>query len=285
MQESCIKYACRGAKRMKNQEKELKNISGVCLYKDYFSMHLKSIMGYKSSFFMSVMGQFLTSFNAFLGIYFMFSRFHSVKGFKYEEVLLSFGIILMSFSLAECFVRGFDSFSTIVRNGEFDRIMVRPRNEILQVLGSRIEFSRIGRMVQAICILIYAIICSGLQWNLVKVITLLGMLVGGVAVFSGIFLVYAALCFFTLEGLEFINIFTDGAREFGGYPMSIYGKRILQVCTFVIPYALVQYYPLLYLLDRGKWWYCILPYATCIFIIPCFIFWKIGVKHYQSNGS
>ena len=26
--------------------------------------------------------------------------------------------------------------------------------------------------------------------------------------FSGLFLIYAALCFFTLEGLEFMNMFT-----------------------------------------------------------------------------
>lgn len=33
---------------------------------------------------------------------------------------------------------------------------------------------------------------------------------GGVC---GLFIVYAALCFFTTEGLEVMNIFTDGGRE------------------------------------------------------------------------
>ena len=48
------------------------------LYLKYFSIHLRSAMQYKTSFFLTVLGQFLVSFSMFLGIYFMFSRFHTV---------------------------------------------------------------------------------------------------------------------------------------------------------------------------------------------------------------
>ena len=74
-----------------------------------------------------IMGQLLVSFSAFFGIYFMFQRFDSVKGYTYSEVLLCFAIVLLQFSLAEMFGRGFDLFDGIVRRGEFDRILVRPR--------------------------------------------------------------------------------------------------------------------------------------------------------------
>ena len=242
-------------------------------------------MGYKTSFFLTCIGQFLVSFNVFLGIYFMFNRFSKIQGFTYEEVLLCFSITLLEFSLAEAIARGFDLFSHMVSKGEFDRILVRPRNEILQVLGSRMEFTRIGRMLQAMVIFIYGVSVSGVHWTFFKVATVIFMLIGGTVVFSGLFLIYATLCFFTIESLEFMNIFTDGAREYGKYPISIYGKRMLQFCTFVVPYALIQYYPLLYLLDRGKPYYLLLPLLACLFIIPCLFFWKIGVKHYTSSGS
>ncbi|HEX3077141.1 MAG TPA: hypothetical protein VHQ24_09785 [Lachnospiraceae bacterium] len=48
------------------------------LYMRYFLIHLKGVMQYKVSFFLTALGQFLTSFNIFLGIYFMFMRFQSV---------------------------------------------------------------------------------------------------------------------------------------------------------------------------------------------------------------
>lgn len=257
----------------------------MALYKKYFMIQLKSMMEYKTSFLLTCLGQFLVSFNVFLGVYFMFQRFSQVEGFTYQEVLLCFGITLMEFSLAESFARGFDTFSNLVSKGEFDRILVRPRNEILQVLGSRIEFSRIGRMLQAIVMFVYGFAVSKISWTLPKVITVIFMLIGGTIVFFSIFLIYASICFFTVEGLEFMNIFTDGAREYGKYPVCIYGKRVLQICTFVVPYALIQYYPLLYLLDRGKSWYPLLPLLACLFLLPCLLFWKLGVRHYTSSGS
>ncbi len=244
------------------------------------------MMQYKSSFVLTVIGQFLVSFNVFLGIYFMFQRFHQVKGYTYSEVLLCFSIMLMEFSLAECFARGFDTFSTMVKKGEFDRVMVRPRNEILQVLGSKFELTRIGRMLQAIVMFIYGIACSEIQWTVAKVLTIVFMLVGGMALFTGIFLIYAALCFFTLDGLEFMNVLTDGAREYGKYPIGVYGKRMVQICTFIVPYALVQYYPFLYLLGRRtSGVYVVLPLLAILFMFPCYGLWRVGVRHYKSSGS
>lgn len=256
------------------------------LYGKYFKIQVQSMMQYKTSFLLTTIGQFLVSFNVFLSIYFMFQRFHAVKGFSYSEVLLCFSITLLEFSLAETFVRGFDTFSVIISNGEFDRIMVRPRNEIFQVLGSRIELTRIGRMLQAIVMFIYGIAKSEVNWTWDKWLALLFMLIGGSLVFSGLFLIYAGICFFTIEGLEFMNILTDGAREYGKYPVNIYGKRVLQFCTFIVPYALIQYYPLCYLLERdSKWWYLFLPLLATLFLVPCFALWKLGIRHYKSVGS
>lgn len=255
------------------------------LYGKYFMIHLKSILEYKTSFILTCIGQFLVSFNVFLGVYFMFQRFHEIDGFTYNEVLLCFAITLMEFGLAEAFARGFDTFAQMIKKGEFDRIMVRPRNEIFQVLGSHIEFSRIGRILQAIVMFVWGFSISKVHWTIPKLLTVILMLIGGTVVFSGIFLIYASICFFTVEGLEFMNIFTDGAREYGKYPVCIYGRRVLLLCTFVAPYALIQYYPLLYLLDRGKPYYALLPIAACLFLLPCLLLWKLGVRHYTSCGS
>ncbi len=255
------------------------------LYGKYFMIHLKSILEYKTSFILTCIGQFLVSFNVFLGVYFMFQRFHEIDGFTYNEVLLCFAITLMEFGLAEAFARGFDTFAQMIKKGEFDRIMVRPRNETFQVLGSHIEFSRIGRILQAIVMFVWGFSISEVHWTIPKLLTVILMLIGGTVVFSGIFLIYASICFFTVEGLEFMNIFTDGAREYGKYPVCIYGRRVLLLCTFVVPYSLIQYYPLLYLLDRGKPYYSLLPIAACLFLLPCLLLWKLGVRHYTSCGS
>lgn len=258
----------------------------IKLYLHYVSVNIRCMMQYKTSFLLTVVGQFLVSFNVFLGIFFMFQRFSKVEGFTYSEVLLCYAIILLEFSLAEMVARGFDTFSGMVRSGDFDRVLVRPQNEILQVLGSKFELTRIGRMLQAVVMFVYGIMKSDIAWNFSKICTLIFMLVGGTAVFSALFLIYAALCFFTLDGLEFMNVFTDGAKEFGKYPVGIYGKKMLLFCTFVVPYALIQYYPLLYILEkRSSAVYMLLPLAAGWFLVPALLFWKFGVRHYKSSGS
>ncbi len=256
------------------------------LYFKYVSMLLKSQMQYKASFVMTALGQFLVSFTAFLGVYFMFSRFHSVNGFAFSEILICFSIVLMAFSITECFVRGFDVFPRLIQSGNLDRILVRPRNEIFQVLTSNIDFSRVGRLLQSILMLAYAIPTSEIVWTFDKIMTVVLMLIGGMAVFASLFVLYAGISFFTIEGLEFMNIFTDGSREFGKYPLSIYGEGVLRFLTYVIPIALFQYYPLLYLIGRSdNIGLIFLPLLGFVFMIPCYCFFKFGLRKYKSTGS
>lgn len=256
------------------------------LYFRYFSIHIKSMLQYKTSAFMMFIGQFMVSFTALISVYFMLSKFYSVKSFTLEEVFLCFGCVQLSFSLTECFARGFDAFSSMIGNGEFDRIMLRPKGLVFQVLSSKVEFSRLGRTLQAVLVFIYAVIAADINWSIAKVFTLTFMVIGGIAVFFGLFLINAALTFFTIEGLEVMHIFTDGSREFAQYPVSIYGKAILRFLTFVVPIALFQYYPLLVLTGKSdSVLYMLTPVISVLFVIPSVIIWRFGVKHYKSTGS
>jgi len=252
----------------------------------FFAMHLKSQMQYKTSFFLAAFGQFLVSFTAFLGVYFMFSRFNMIEGFAYEQALLCFAVVLIAYSMAEMLGRGFDLFPRMLGNGEFDRALVRPRSVIFQVLANKMDFTRFGRLVQALLLFIYAIPNSGILWTWDKILTLCLMVTCGSLIFFALFIVYAAFSFFTVEGLEFMNVFTDGGREFGRYPFSVYGKNVLRFLTFVIPLALFQYYPLLYLLDmEHSVFFMFVPLAGLVFLAPSYGFFRIGLRRYKSTGS
>jgi len=256
------------------------------LYVKYFSMHLKSQMQYKTSFFFTTLGQFLVSFSAFLGITFLFARFDSVGGFAYEEVLICFAVMLMAFSLSELIGRGFDRFPMLLGNGGFDRALVRPRNVVFQVLASQIDFSRLGRFTQAVVVFVFALPRSGIDWTWDKILTLCLMIICGSLLFFGLFVVYAAFSFFTIEGLEFMNVLTDGGREHGRLPFSVYGDGVLKFLTYVVPLALVQYYPLLYLTGREESiLYAFTPVLALLFLLPCWGFFRFGMSRYKSTGS
>ena len=108
------------------------------LYLQYFSMLVRCQMQYKFSFWMMVVGHFFMSFSLFFSIFFLFSRFGEVDGFTFPEILLCFAVVSMAFSSAECFARGFDVFPRLIKSGDLDRILLRPRSVIFQVLCSNI---------------------------------------------------------------------------------------------------------------------------------------------------
>ena len=134
--------------------------------------------------------------------------------------------------------------------------------------------------------MVWAIPSSGVSWAWDKVLTLCLMVICGSIVFTALFLVQAAFAFFTTEGLEFMNVLTCGGRDHGSYPYSIYGKEVLRFLTFVIPLALFQYYPLLYLLDMEiSVIYMLAPLFGLLFLAPGYAFFRFGLRHYKSTGS
>lgn len=256
------------------------------LYLGLIALNLKSQMQYRVSFLLTTLGQFITAFTVFFGLYFIFSQINVIDGFTYEQVLLCFAIVTTAFSLGEMFGAGLAVFPRMLGNGEFDRALVRPRNIILQVLMPKMDFTRLGLLVQAVIVLCYAVPVSGIEWTFEKFLTLLLMILCGGALFFGLFLMKAACSFFTIEGLEFMNIFPYGARQFGRYPFSVYGNGVLKLLTFVIPLALFQYYPLLYLLGREQdTLFIFLPLIALLFLIPCYAFFRFGLSRYKSTGS
>lgn len=233
-------------------------------------------------------GQFFSPFFVFLGIFMFFQRFNNIGGWTLYEVALCYSVSNIGFALSQCFARGFDSFSTIIVNGDFDRLLLRPRTTLLQVLGSKFEFSKIGRFIQSLIVLLFSVNHLTVVWNSYKVMTLVFMIISSVFIFMGIFIFGATLCFWTIEGIEAINIFTDGGREITQYPLNIYQKWIKNFFTYIIPFATANYLPLMFILDKtnnSNIIYMYIPLFGLFFLIPCILIWNFGVKHYKSTGS
>ena len=243
-------------------------------------------MQYKSTFILNIFGRFVMSFASVAGTLFMFARFNEIEGFTPSQTLLCASIVTMAFSIVEAFACGFDIFPRLLSNGEFDRMLVRPRGLIFQVLASNVEFMRLGAFLQAIVVLCYTIFNGKVIWTWDKFLTMILMISCGTIVFFCLYIIHASISFFTTEGLEFMNILTRGGQVFGRYPFSIYGIGILKFLTYVIPLALFQYYPFLYLIDKSKnILYIFAPLLSLLFLVPCYLLFCIGLRYHKSTGS
>ena len=256
------------------------------LYFKAFGMHLKSALEYKSSFIISFLSQIVIFFSYYFIILALFDKFNNIKGFTLYEVLLCFSIIQFGYAFCEVFARGIDHFDLLIISGDFDRLLLRPKKLILQIMCSDADFTKIARLLQSVVVLIISLVNLNVKLTYLKVITLILMMISSIVIFFGIFLLAASYCFWTVQGLEVRNVFTDGGKHIAQYPIGIFKKGIVYFFTLVIPYAFVNYYPLLYFIGKeNKLIYAFSPLLTFIYIIPCFLIFKLGLKRYSSVGS
>ena len=166
----------------------------------------------------------------------------------------------------------YQDFNDLIVKGDFDRLLLRPQNILLQVFVNEVSFVKISRLIKAIIILIIAVINIDVVWSIDKIITLIFMLFASVIVFLGIFILAASYCFLTVKGLEVRNVFTDGGKHMAQYPIGIFKKGFVFFFTFIIPYAFVNYYPLMYFIGKEtNILYAFSPLLVILFLIPCLI--------------
>ena len=258
----------------------------MSLYFKFMKIHFKSELQYKLSFALSFISQFIVFFGYYFTIICLFDKFSNIKGFTLYDVLLTFGIIQFGFSFCETFFRGIDTFDDLIVNGTFDRLLLRPQNILLQVFVNEVSFVKASRLIQSIIILIIAVINLEVVWTIDKIFTLIFMLIASIFVFLSIFILAASYCFFTIKGLEVRNVFTDGGKHMAQYPIGIFKKGFVFVFTYIIPYGFVNYYPLLYLLDKQtNKLFIFSPLITILYLIPSIIIFYKGIKRYSSVGS
>lgn len=258
----------------------------MSLYFKFMKIHFKSELQYKLSFVLSFVSQFIVFFGYYFTIICLFDKFSNIKGFTLYDVLLTFGIIQFGFSFCETFFRGIDTFDDLIVNGTFDRLLLRPRSVLLQVFVNEVSFVKASRLIQSIIILIISIINLEVVWSIDKIFTLIFMLIASIFVFLSIFILAASYCFFTVKGLEVRNVFTDGGKHMAQYPIGIFKKGFVFVFTYIIPYGFVNYYPLLYLLDKQtNKLFIFSPLITILYLIPSILIFYKGIKRYSSVGS
>lgn len=256
------------------------------VYFKSLNLHLKSMLEYKASFIATFLSQIIVFFSYYFVIIALFTKFDNIKGFTMYEVLLCFSIIQFGYAFCETFARGIDQFDRLIIQGDFDRILLRPKNIIIQTLCFDADYTKLSRVIQAVIVFIIAIINLNIDWSILKVITLILMTLSAMLIFFGIFILAASYCFITVQGLEVRHVFTDGGKHMAQYPIGIFKKGFVFFFTFVIPYAFVNYYPLLYVLGKSNnKIYSLSPFLVLIYLIPCFIVFYKGAKRYTSVGS
>jgi len=257
----------------------------------YMALSVRAQMQYRASFFFASLGQLLGSATEFAGVWALFSRFGELRDWTLWEVALFYGVVNVSFSLADALSTGFDRFGDTVKRGGFDRMLVRPRSTVLQLAGQEFAFRRVGRLLQGAVVLGVASAWLELDWTAARAALLAAAIAGGACVFFGLFVIHATIAFWTIESLELMNTMTYGGVQTAQYPLSIYAAPFRRFFTFAVPLACVAYFPVVAILGRDDplgsplWLQCVAPLAGVAFLAATLGLWRFGERHYTSTGS
>lgn len=264
---------------------------GLVVYYRHLTISLRAQMQYRASALMGGFGLLFLTTLEFLGIAALFARFRTFRGWSLAEIAVLYGMANISLASAQVVTRGFERVSQLVLNGDFDRILLRPRTTAMQIAGLELRLLALGRFVQGLAILSYGISIFHIDWSVPKALLLVAATLGGALTFAGVFILEGTLAFFTTESLELMNTLSYGGLDAAQFPLSIYERWLRWLFTFVVPLAFMNYFPVIVLSGRAPpgslttmagW--CA-PLAGPAFLALSLQAWRLGVRHYRSVGA
>lgn len=253
--------------------------------------YARSEMQYRLSFALRTISSFAVTIVDFAAVAVILARVPHIAGWSLHEIALLYGMSAVCFSLAEMTGGSLDFFDDLIRTGSFDRLVVRPLPLLLQVMSERFSLRRLGRTSQGALVMAFGLRGVDVAWSWDKVAVLAAGVASGIAIFLSIFVLSAVVCFWLVEAREATNAVTYGGDFMSSYPLDIFAGWMRRMATFVIPLAFVNYFPVVYVLNRQNvsglpvWTGTLSPLVALATALVAWLAWGIGVRHYQSTGT
>ena len=263
----------------------------IRLYLHSMSMLLKSQLQYPLSFFLQTLAQLIMEGGEFLAVLLIVNRFEHLNQWTPGNLYFFFGLMSVSFYLTEFLGRGVTgNFPSLVRTGQLDTLLLRPRGILTQVLCSAIDPRRIMCIAVGCAALVLGSVRSPIHWTALKALAIGEAIVMSVLLTLGLFLIEAVFCIFSVKSVELVNALTYGGRSACQYPVDIYPRPLRLLFMIVAPFALTLQVPGAYILDMPlygwpAWTAFVCPLSgLAVFLIMALVF-RAGMLHYRSTGS
>lgn len=265
----------------------MKANNDFALYFRYIRMNFLTGLQYKGWPLMILQTLFVVVTDP-IGLILMFQRFGSIGKWSVYSILLMYALAVTCFGLAESLCRGFDYFPwKMVRTGDFDRVLLRPRSLMVQVAASYFHIHRFARVFGGLFTVIYCLRALKVVLSLSDILMLVLAIIGGAITYTGVFVLTSGIAFFTVKGLDWIYIFTNISYQAIRCPVEYMPRVLKQTFTFFMPMLVISYYPAASVCGWTDSYYkgfLALPAGAAFFFFAVRV-WNLGVRHYKSTGS
>ena len=141
----------------------------IRLYLHSMRMLIRSQMEYPLSFFLQTLAQLVMEGGEMMAVVLLVDRFEHLNRWGAGDLYFFFGLMSVTFYLTECFGRGITgNFPYLIRTGQLDTFLVRPRGVLTQVMCSAADPRRITCIAVGIVALILGSRLSSITWTAAK---------------------------------------------------------------------------------------------------------------------
>ena len=263
----------------------------IRLYLRSMGMLMKSQMQYRVSFFMQTLAQLVMEGGEMLAVILIMNRFERLNQWMPGDLYFFFGMMSVTFYLTEIFGRGVTgNFPSMVRSGQLDTLLLRPRGILTQVMCSGADPRRITCIAVGTAAMIIGSGMSRIQWTALKALALAESILMGGLLILGLFLIEAIFCIHSVKSVELVNALTYGGRSACEYPIDIYPRPLRVLFTVVAPFALTLHVPAAWILDKPlygwpEWTVFVCPLAGAAALAVMTALFHRAIRFYRSTGS
>ena len=266
-------------------------MSALRLWRLLVAARVRAQWQYRASFFVDVVASFAGASLDFVAILAIFTHLHALGSWSVHDVAFLYGAGGIGFAMADVFISNVENTGLLVRTGQFDVLLIRPADTLLQVIAGDIALRAIGKTAQAGVVLTYALTGASIAWTAPRVAMTVTMVACAALIFSAIFVLGSCIAFATVGADEATNAVTYGGNFFTQYPLDVFGPWLRRFMGFVVPTAFAIYFPALYVLGKPVpfglpgWVQFSSPLVAALAVVGAVALWRACVRGYRSTGS
>ncbi len=269
----------------------------IKLYARYITISIKSRMEYRFAFFVDLVVLVLVYSMGYLGVFIILSKFKTIQGWNFYEVILLYNMNLFAYALGSMFFSSMRWSDELVRLGTFDSMMVYPLNPFLCVVYRNFGSSYFAHIGLSVAFFILCFRKLDIPFSVANCIWFGLVLIGGAMVIAGIQVAVGATSFWFVKSTSTFDGILVTCRNITYYPITIFGGWVQILVTFFVPYAFVSFYPAEHFLSKSgeslvyplSLFDPVLQYATpavgLVSFSLAYRLWTFGLTRYQSTGS
>jgi ABC-2 type transport system permease protein len=265
-------------------------VNHIKLYFILQAANLRARLEYPFNFIIGIASVVLLSLSSLVLIWVITRKVPDIAGWNFYQIAFLISVWRTSHGIFIITFQQIRNIEYVIRDGLFDRYLVRPLNPLFQYFTIYFQFAGIGDIIAGSIGIIYSAYFIT-DWNMTKVLLLLVVIISGAAINWSFETLLGTTAFWTLQAGGLRSIFEIFLFRFSQYPLTIYSKGIKFILTFIIPIGFMNFYPsYLFFGDENQvpFSYTLIylsPIVAVIMVLITYKVWQKGLNAYQGAGS